>query len=837
VLEGDEIEIADSEIAYSAASGVVFHGRNNRVVNTVIRNTGYLGGSDAVTVNNNDPGTKHRLAQSTIFNAGRVAVNASRTARGPGGAIDVLNNDIYRSHLQAVDLGAIYSWTVDGQNSQIAYNLVHDITPLRNDALNYFGAYGIYLDDDTYNYLVHHNIVWNTTNAGIGIMGNSNDRFTPPLSPTDPRVADHNRIIINNTVDNSAVPAPGSVGLLAQKRGANDKMFNGTEFINNLASTLGIPSGTNLVAQTNLSGTSYWADRANRDYRLRADAAAAIDSGTERAPLTDGFVGGKPDIGALETGTAPFAAGATLRQRDLGGLVVSCTPDAASKTANCSVSGLPVGRSLPSGFQLRIGTGAGATCIDRMDYATHTASVSCAGVNYGDQTGLLPISARIADGPWTPTSSSLQIGPAAAPAAPTLTQISPAMGSITGGTRVTLKGTGFATSGPTYRLPISVANGAGKAVADYPVLLTLDTKALIEATPRKLQPDCRDLRFNDALGNLDYWIEEGCGGTATRIWVELAYLAPEGGQIWATYGDNSLPAASSAANTFLFYDDFADGAANSKLEVLASSGVSVGEAEDQMRIAGTTNESNQYESLGFRINPNLVEFPASYALEASVSAVLQPGSDAFPKIGVGGGDSLLMVYADYTTPNGDRKAGYWDGSQWVAQGTSDLDAPTFSDQKVRMGYVNERDVYYYENDALKASRKDADTGYSGFFAYSPNAAGRAFDVRFDDLRLRPFVFPEPVASLGSEIAPGKTLSVTIGGKPCTRVVVALPTSLTCVTPPGAAGPVDVVLTNPDDQKASLPGGYTYVTTPDPVDPDPRPDPDRQRRVYLPLTSR
>lgn len=53
-------------------------------------------------------------------------------------------------------------------------------------------------------------------------------------------------------------------------------------------------------------------------------------------------------------------------------------------------------------------------------------------------------------------------------------------------------------------------------------------------------------------------------------------------------------------------------------------------------------------------------------------------------------------------------------------------------------------------------------------------------------------------------------TVTFGGLPAFGVVVNSSTHLTCITDVHAKGAVDVVVTNPDDVVATLPGGYTYV---------------------------
>jgi hypothetical protein len=59
-------------------------------------------------------------------------------------------------------------------------------------------------------------------------------------------------------------------------------------------------------------------------------------------------------------------------------------------------------------------------------------------------------------------------------------------------------------------------------------------------------------------------------------------------------------------------------------------------------------------------------------------------------------------------------------------------------------------------------------------------------------------------------------TVTIGGVQASSVSVASPTVLNATTGPHAAGLVDVVVTNPDGQKGTLAGAYTYSGPPPPV---------------------
>ena len=61
-------------------------------------------------------------------------------------------------------------------------------------------------------------------------------------------------------------------------------------------------------------------------------------------------------------------------------------------------------------------------------------------------------------------------------------------------------------------------------------------------------------------------------------------------------------------------------------------------------------------------------------------------------------------------------------------------------------------------------------------------------------------------------------SLSIGGASCTSPAVVSGTTLTCVVPPGTAGPQTVILTNPDSQTASLPNGLEYTNPPPPPPP-------------------
>jgi IPT/TIG domain len=107
----------------------------------------------------------------------------------------------------------------------------------------------------------------------------------------------------------------------------------------------------------------------------------------------------------------------------------------------------------------------------------------------------------------------------------------------------------------------------------------------------------------------------------------------------------------------------------------------------------------------------------------------------------------------------------------------------------------------------------------GFFSYGPDAVA-GFDVRFDNIRIRNYTFPEPMVALGAETASGARVS--IDGQLCANVIVRNGGTLTCNTPAHPVGTADVTITNPDGQTYALVGGFTYF---------------KAYPIYLPLVQR
>jgi len=180
------------------------------------------------------------------------------------------------------DLGITYAFNSDGQNSTIAYNWVHE-------CYAFGGGAGIYLDNNTKNYIVHHNVIWSTMTGwkfyGFGLnTAQINNRFS------------------NNTPDNTL-----------------SRIFIGTSgwtncnFTNNILQRTVIDSSPSQVIVENNYEDSINSPQFNDpdagDYRLQS-GSPCIDQGKAISPYTDGYSGSAPDQGAYENGDTGWTAGA-----------------------------------------------------------------------------------------------------------------------------------------------------------------------------------------------------------------------------------------------------------------------------------------------------------------------------------------------------------------------------------------------------------------------------------------------------------------------------------------------------------------------------------------------
>ena len=180
--------------------------------------------------------------------------------------------------LQTTDGGGIYTFGTNGSGSEIAYNRIYNVKT------GGYGGVGVFLDNNSTNYLVHHNVVWNVNHAlkmNYASKGNK---------------------IYNNTL----------AGTTYSVDTASNPNFSGSVFKNNIF-TKPLRSGGGASFSNNITaGTdAKFVNPAGANFQLRS-GSPAINRGASIASITGGYTGGAPDIGALEFGRAAFGAGASL---------------------------------------------------------------------------------------------------------------------------------------------------------------------------------------------------------------------------------------------------------------------------------------------------------------------------------------------------------------------------------------------------------------------------------------------------------------------------------------------------------------------------------------------
>ena len=271
-LDGTSNSITDSVIAYSPGHGIMLAGANSRAVNNVVHDVDYSGG-DAAGIRT--AGSGHVVTGNTVYNTGRSAIKISATK-----AVKVTHNEAHDAMLQTADGGGIYTFGMDGTGSEIAYNVVHDIHT------GGWGGVGIFLDNNSQNWVVHHNVVWNVNHAlKMNYAATGNKVFNNTLAGTDSSIAT-----------------------------SSNADFTGTVIRNNIF-TKTARVGVNATMEKNIySGTdARFVDPARGNFQLKPDSPA-VNRGVVIAPYTNGYAGRAPDLGALEYGRASFVVGANLKE-------------------------------------------------------------------------------------------------------------------------------------------------------------------------------------------------------------------------------------------------------------------------------------------------------------------------------------------------------------------------------------------------------------------------------------------------------------------------------------------------------------------------------------------
>ncbi len=285
-LGGSNNTLKNSIAEYSNGDVVTVVGESNTVKNNILRE-GNINATEAGVIS--VLGKNHDILANTMYNAGRSVLqfNYVESSR-------FMYNDMYSSGLLTKDLGVAYCYITDGKGTVIAYNWVHDNA-------NPGFATGIYLDNGSRNFVLHHNVLWNIP-SGEAIFYNV---------PAD------NMQSYNNTAyyagGNHAVRFDEPMTNSKTYNNLSDKQYEGNDIQNNVTASLaaaGFVGGSNDGLQFRPTTNS-----------------PSVDAGRVITGITDGYVGSAPDAGAYEYGGIDWVAGHTADVSHLPPLATPTEPD------------------------------------------------------------------------------------------------------------------------------------------------------------------------------------------------------------------------------------------------------------------------------------------------------------------------------------------------------------------------------------------------------------------------------------------------------------------------------------------------------------------------------
>lgn len=766
----------------------------NKITNTVIADTSYIANGSATTGSS----LGGAIANSTIFNSGRYPIQMAT-------GVDILNNDLYNSHLQIDDLGIVYGWGTDGfsggRNTLISGNWIHDAYAERNNPVGFYGAHGIEADDNTTGFDITRNVIWGTSAESM-IMASYDPNNTQNVGKTNVATK-----FYNNTAE--------SFDYLIKNINGTPGVLTGYDMRNNIfsqnASLPTVPgqNGT-VIATNNFLGNPGFVSPPNYDWRL-ALTSPAINAGADLGTYTAGFTGTAPDIGAIESPAANFISGSVVRQQDLVNLRVSCTkPQANSTVANCVIPILPVGRKAGSTLTIQVGTATSANFINTPNYTTNQGSATVVVTVPATTTGLVPVSLKVGTGAWVSMGNSNLSGT-------TITSVLPSSGAA--GTQITISGTQFNTI-PGIIRTVSIKNPTAANLTNYQVPLTIDTATPIAAG--NMLSSGGDIRFTDVTGTqLPYWVESGLNTTTTRIWIKVPTIAANTtALVTLSYGNPTLTSLSNPNSVFLQYADLTQGDPGYLADLgITANGVSTILSGSGVTISGTPDSSNQFGTFGFRLDtskPQIYNLPANYAIDSTFS-VTQGTAGA--KISAGGFDGSLAIQG---TPSGNpltKIVGYWNGSAWVSAGKSRVGTTTFNNKKTTFAINTANGLsnlkWYEDGDTqtVLGTRTGVSNPPTGYFHYSPFALS-PFSITFTQIRIRSFnpLGIEPSVTIGTETS--KAIQVKIGSVLATGVVFRSNTQIQAIVPtrPATATlPNSVQVINSDGSTVTLANGFTYTS--------------------------
>jgi len=298
-------------------------------------------------------------------------------------------------------------------------------------------------------------------------------------------------------------------------------------------------------------------------------------------------------------------------------------------------------------------------------------------------------------------------------------------------------------SGWSYRRAVDL--NPATSTADYQVLVTLTTGTM--GNPyANVKSDGSDIRFtaSDGTALQDYWVESWNSSGTSRIWVEVT--ASGTSTIYMYYGNAAAGSASDGDSTFVFFDDFSGDLSKWNIHIDTDVAItpSHGSPAPCLEISGGSTS-------GYPYGLAVIGSDATYNgfQDGIIEADIYPTANGLPEIIFRGNYPANTGYKGrWDTRSGNEppwmKPPY---AYWSEFGTAVTRFGIANQWQKAKLVINGSTFQIYSNDSLKSTVSDSQ--YSGAGEIGLANHYEAYS-RFDNVRVRKYASPEPVATVGSE---------------------------------------------------------------------------------------
>lgn len=278
-LRGRNHVLRASRIAHSAGNLLLLEGSGHRIEDNELLDADWLASyAAAIQIT----GSNHRVRHNRIADAGRSAINVDWKLTGfalPG--VEIAYNEITGFGALNTDLGGLYlCCRMDLAGTRIHHNRVHDGIAFSP----FWDVAGIYLDLNTYNAAIDHNVVYGLPGDRVRALKAGNE-FDTALEQIH-----HNTFV-------HAMDLGGRIS-------AGNNLFLANTPIDLVEGRSNLWTGADPL----------FTDAAAGDFTLQP-GSPAVDAGVVVPGISKPIVGGVPDIGAYEQGAPPWKAGPRATRR------------------------------------------------------------------------------------------------------------------------------------------------------------------------------------------------------------------------------------------------------------------------------------------------------------------------------------------------------------------------------------------------------------------------------------------------------------------------------------------------------------------------------------------